>query len=785
MKRLVKELSLQAALIVLVLMVIFPGVFFEGHILAPASYVYDYAPWSAHVPPDLKPQNPLGSEVPAAACLWYSLTQTALENGDWPLWNPLQFTGAPLIANFQTAVFYPPRLLFTLFGDTLISMTVYILLRFWLCGFNAFICARASGLSLNAARFFSVAYMLVGYNLLWCFYPPPDVMAWFPILFLGTERMLQARYRIAFVLIVLSAVMMILPGHPSSLLICCLGLALYGVTRLFLMRSSASHVGRCAAVAFSAFLVALFVCAVQLLPFLEYLPRSALFIDLFHEEGVGYYTYALRDLLSLWAPRMLGTELEGTFWGATNHTYLGMLYAGIPVWIGVLLLLSPLRLRPRVRSRVRALLATSAICLYFSTRLPGADLIQNLPLLSGVRPAYFVAFPALAFPLAAADGFQAWCKSNTPARLLARPALAALIISVSVAAGFMLAPLLSSAYVEAVGEMPGLPAYILRQGGAAILFAALSLLVMVLAALRAGRLRAALPLLTVLLIVDQGVGITGLLGTSPRRHFLPPTAVVDFLRSQGSPMRVRSDVAGIAPGYLPLCGIEELFGYDAVYPERFRLLMGQVDVAPGSPGDCLTASPYVLLPPAQDLPPGYVTALEAEGLVVAHNTRAMPRARVVGEVRSFPGMEEMVAAINQPGFDPSAVVYADVPVSSELKPGLFATPPGEARIVSWDWQAVEVMTTTRRKAVLVLSDLFYPGWRATVDGAAVNVFPAYGLFRGVVVDAGEHKVVFEYNPPSFRWGLAISTAMLSAAAAAAVVVLARAAASKTAARASH
>lgn len=54
---------------------------------------------------------------------------------------------------------------------------------------------------------------------------------------------------------------------------------------------------------------------------------------------------------------------------------------------------------------------------------------------------------------------------------------------------------------------------------------------------------------------------------------------------------------------------------------------------------------------------------------------------------------------------------------------------------------------------VVLSDTFYPGWHASVDGTPVEIYRANYLFRAVQVPAGEHTVVFSYFPLRLKLGL--------------------------------
>ena len=59
-------------------------------------------------------------------------------------------------------------------------------------------------------------------------------------------------------------------------------------------------------------------------------------------------------------------------------------------------------------------------------------------------------------------------------------------------------------------------------------------------------------------------------------------------------------------------------------------------------------------------------------------------------------------------------------------------------------------------ALLVLSDSFFPGWEALVDGTRAPIVCADYAFRGVALAAGEHRVEFRYRPRSFRAGVALA-----------------------------
>jgi len=59
---------------------------------------------------------------------------------------------------------------------------------------------------------------------------------------------------------------------------------------------------------------------------------------------------------------------------------------------------------------------------------------------------------------------------------------------------------------------------------------------------------------------------------------------------------------------------------------------------------------------------------------------------------------------------------------------------------------VRLRLACNEESLVVLSDLDYPGWRATVDGQAAPILRVDGVVRGVRVSAGEHEVAFTYHP---------------------------------------
>ncbi len=89
--------------------------------------------------------------------------------------------------------------------------------------------------------------------------------------------------------------------------------------------------------------------------------------------------------------------------------------------------------------------------------------------------------------------------------------------------------------------------------------------------------------------------------------------------------------------------------------------------------------------------------------------------------------------------------------------------PERARIKRLLPERVEISARLKKRGVLVLTDFFYPGWRAYVDGRERPILRANSIMRGLVLEKGLHNVVFIYRPRPFRAGLLASTLTLAAA----------------------
>ena len=109
-------------------------------------------------------------------------------------------------------------------------------------------------------------------------------------------------------------------------------------------------------------------------------------------------------------------------------------------------------------------------------------------------------------------------------------------------------------------------------------------------------------------------------------------------------------------------------------------------------------------------------------------------------------------------FDPKKMVIFEQAInfSSSTNNEILET----SKIIESHSTLVKTETKLNEKGILVLADSYYPGWTARVDNEAAKIYPVNGNQRGVILDPGEHEVIFEFKPNSFTLGLLISSMTL-------------------------
>ena len=221
-------------------------------------------------------------------------------------------------------------------------------------------------------------------------------------------------------------------------------------------------------------------------------------------------------------------------------------------------------------------------------------------------------------------------------------------------------------------------------------------------------------------------------------------------------------------------GLQSIQGYNAVhiarYDEYIEALNGRsqgyhnTDVLPqglNSPLLDLLNVRYIIVPavaqPEQsvlrELKDTNPTVYSDDRVDVLENRDALPRAWIVHSAKRV-AQAETLKLLNSGEVDPGRTALL------EHTPPDLASPdnPSADRAVVKTYEAdrIRLETATDASGLLVLSEAYYPSWKAYVDGRPVPLYVADHVLRAVPVPSGEHTVELRYESSPLRVGLAVS-----------------------------
>jgi len=138
----------------------------------------------------------------------------------------------------------------------------------------------------------------------------------------------------------------------------------------------------------------------------------------------------------------------------------------------------------------------------------------------------------------------------------------------------------------------------------------------------------------------------------------------------------------------------------------------------------------------------------ASGINVYKHSETFPRAWAVHELvqAQNPEVGNRMIMEQLPDFHHLAFLFDPAPALETCDP------PDEVAVREHTPNQVRIQAKMACKGMVVLSDTFFPGWRATIDGVSAPIYEVNAAMRGVIVPAGPHTLTFQYRPASVVWG---------------------------------
>jgi len=156
----------------------------------------------------------------------------------------------------------------------------------------------------------------------------------------------------------------------------------------------------------------------------------------------------------------------------------------------------------------------------------------------------------------------------------------------------------------------------------------------------------------------------------------------------------------------------------------------------------------------------WVARHETPWFSLLENRAALPRAWLVGRTTVLPAAD-VLGAVHQGrlpdgrAFDPRAEALVESGEAREHGP---LGPDARVTVVAAEPNAMDLASHAATPSFLVVSEIFYPGWRAFVDDTEVPIVRTNYVLRGIELSPGSHRIRMEFDPGSVRLGAAISAA---------------------------
>ena len=727
----------------------------------------------------------------------------------FPFWNPHICAGTPFFGMmYLSSLSYPLGwLVFILSPD--FAMGMITVLHVFLAGVFTYFFMKSLGKAFWPSFLSGIIYMFSGtmmYHISLGTYTQLHSIIWLPLLFLLVERLFQTR-RLSYALgggLILA--LQILAGYPFYVLLSGIALAFYSIFRLYMEKQKGE--GRKELLKIFSFLVLIPILAAgltafQILPTAEYMQYAT------RSGGISFDTAAGTSL----NPLTLATTISPVIFGTVmNETcFLGQNTCNPSLYVGILPLLLALFAIYYKRDKQTiffSLLAVFAILYALGkyTVLPFYLFYRFVPFFNVFRIPLAILF-VYAFAMAVLSGFgfsyfisKDYKKAMPRLERLLLIAVVLLAI-VSIVAFTQKAQILEygMGFMEArYSYYTSLPAYVPAyelshyRNMVAEVFSTLSYGLHTLLLLVAGiygllyirkkeliSLQNLKILLTLLVLLDLLIMAMPYIDVKDPEDYFGSTPEVEFLTSHEEPSTYRvlllygqNWTVSLAEYRTLRQGIDVAGCTDPTRPKRFNdVLTASLDKPYWSDSTyhhevrsqkllSLMNVKYLAVRPDIDIYSdleGYSLAHQDGDMLLYENREVLPRAYIVQTVRVMQ-KSGILEHIDSEDFNPREAAVTEEPLGRLEYNGEFEA----AEIKLFTPNKVVLSLSGENEGLLVLSETYFPGWSASVDGKPREIHLANYAFRGVVVEKGEREVVFEYLPTDFMGGMAIALLTLTA-----------------------
>jgi len=682
--------------------------------------------------------DPVRQQIP-----WRSLVTGIEKNLQLPLWNPYNFAGSPLLANSQSAAFYPLNILFYFLPFT-ISWSLLILFQPLLAGIFLYLYLRNLKLSKISCLLGSIAFSFSGFFVAWLEWGTIlNVALWLPLILLAIDKIyVNSKFKLFgwALIFIFSFVFAFFAGHLQTFFYLALFVFAYFLARWF------QYTNKLKTLALFIILNSIFIILIlpQFIPTIKFIALSARNLDLPNwQTNLGWFI-PWQNLIQFLAPDFFGNPATLNYYGIWNYGefigYVGML----PLIMAFLALF--------FRRDKKTLFFGSAFFLSLIFALPTflakIPFQFNIPFISTAQPTRLLFITDFSLSILAAFGLDYFISVKNKKQIVF--VLMGFLILFIGLWSFVL--VLHDNIISKTDLIVGKQNLILPTALFALISALLFALVFY------SRKKVKLFLLIILLLVTIFDLFRFAWKFEPftnGQYFFPSNSVVKFLQNQKGEFRIMAtDSRIIPPNFSAMYKIQTLDGYDPLYLQRFGELMVAVKrdkpdisapfgfnriITPQDPSSKiidLLGVKYVLSLDKINNPK--LKPVFTDGVIGIYENKAVfPRAFFVKNSLTAGSNQESMDLLfsNYKSLSQTAVVENVQNFKNDWT-------LGQVNIVSYEPTKVKLETNNKGEGFLVLTDSYYPTWHAKIDGKETTIYPTDYNFRGIIVPKGQHVIEF-------------------------------------------
>ncbi len=718
-----------------------------------------YYPWLNNLGENisgLPVKNPLMSDIVSIIFQWRTLAINAIKNGYFPLWNPYYFLGMPLFANFQNSLINITNISFLLPLNINHQWAIMIWLQLPLCLCFSYFFLKSLKLKTTASLLGSIVFTYSLFTTTWLQYGVHVYTASFiPLSFYLLEKYSKSLNSKYLFFLSISLALQIYGGYPQYAIYNFLLLGFY-----YLVIHAKFNIKNTLFIV-PYFLLALGLAAPILLPGYELMARSIHHIDITASGSFnGFFPFY-----------NLVTAPVANFWGnPATRDYFGfgfydnnVFFPGSFAFISFFLLL-PLFFKRKLPKHISFFLLIIPLSFLVAVENPiSIFLRQNFGFIfsgNGLATRIFV-LGNFSFSILAAYCLH-YLSSNKikPIALLPIFLWLSTLLFLSKTKQPYMSPvafkntLYSSSFFLLISTLLITSSFITKFKKYLIFF------------------------ILLISISELFYFNWKYLPFSPQNYLFPNTPITDFLKDNSQHYRISNHDVIPENMWVPY-GLVSPDGSDATVPllnyeylsivQNGRIpsqaIRSQKITNINQPLFNSLSSKYSLKldlseSPTADLPTEflkdkYKIAFINDNVKIVENLQVLPRIRFTNKVIVMSKTDDISNVLSTQFDENLNILYSQPDTNLEMVNGCSGTQKS-INIIKDDPNQIVVETQNDCPAFLLLSDAYYPGWKAFVNDQSTPIYQSNHAFRSIFLPAGDHHVKFIYQPQTFYVGLLIS-----------------------------